>query len=242
MPIVGPLIAGGTALAGGIINSAVSMASANKQMRFQERMSSTAHQREVEDLRKAGLNPLLSLKSGGASSPPGAKADVDIGADKAVNSALQARSIESNIELQKAQANQANSAAAYSQAQTKQVTEMLPGQVQKVNAEVQSVLAGTEVSKSQVNEIAKRIEKASAEIKLINQQADTESARALKEKALKVLWEGVRDILKKGDKQIRSIEDFPGLLQLIKKWTIDEPARFFIGPSNSAKDLKEVIK
>lgn len=47
---------------------------ARKQMRFQEDMSNTSYQRAMADMRKAGLNPILAGKLGGASTPPGAMA------------------------------------------------------------------------------------------------------------------------------------------------------------------------
>lgn len=47
---------------------------AQKQRDFEERMSSTAYQRAVQDMQKSGINPVLAFSQGGASTPSGSSA------------------------------------------------------------------------------------------------------------------------------------------------------------------------
>lgn len=100
-PISG--LAGGVASAyGAYTQQQSSEKMAKDQMKFQERMSSTAHRRQVEDLRRAGLNPILSANKG-ASSPGGAMGLAQNIGGAGVTSALQAQQNRANIQLADAQ-------------------------------------------------------------------------------------------------------------------------------------------
>ena len=70
------LIGTAASLAGGAAANKASQAASSRQMAFQERMSNTEYQRSMEDMRAAGLNPMLAYQKGGASTPTGSMPQV----------------------------------------------------------------------------------------------------------------------------------------------------------------------
>jgi len=117
------VVPAGAALVG-VAGTALGVREAGKNRAFQERMSSTAHQREVEDLKRAGINPMLS-GMGGASGPSGAMADYG-GLDRAVANALAVRQANATIELTHAQADQASASGALQTRQAADISTTAP--------------------------------------------------------------------------------------------------------------------
>jgi len=114
-------VAGGASWFGQSSANRASAKESQKQMDFQERMSSTAYQRAKADMEAAGINPLIAFSSGasGASTPAGSSARQESTTAAGVSSALQAARLRADLENIKSQ-TELNQAAA---------------QVSKINAE-----------------------------------------------------------------------------------------------------------
>lgn len=148
-PLTGTIIAGAMQAGGGILGNVLSFNEAVRNRKWQENMSNTAHQREVADLRAAGLNPILSANAG-ASTPSGGQAKTDNPFEGAAATAMQARQLESTLGVnaatianQMAQAHQAGTTARQTAVQTGIMEATAPAQIAEAALRVKEAGFGT---------------------------------------------------------------------------------------------------
>lgn len=77
-PVAAAAVSAGMQAGMSVSGNVMSYRSNRLNREWQERMSNTAHQREVSDLRAAGINPILTSGGSGATSPMGTPWDPDL--------------------------------------------------------------------------------------------------------------------------------------------------------------------
>lgn len=191
--VAGPIVGGLFGQEGQQDANSANAKAAQKQMDFQERMSNTAYQRGMTDMRKAGLNPMLAFMKGGASVPDGAKyeagnemasmADGLSHVNLNQNELLEASTAKTvaDAEKSKAEADLASAQAAEARARTPTYEESIKltrAQVEEIKEKIPQIASSTDLNRTQAAKVAVEVENAWKQGKLLDAQTEEALARA----------------------------------------------------------------
>lgn len=138
----------------GLASSALSFLGQERANRQNVTLANTSYRRAMEDMRKAGLNPILAAKLGGADSPA-----MISGAGPAISSAYQAAQTQSNVGLQGAQ------------------TEEVEARIHTIYQQLHNLKATEQLTRQQIWQVATTIEQLQQQTNLAIQQTEESASR-----------------------------------------------------------------